>query len=100
MSIIDQINRPPPKQFLMLALQGEDMDNQSTEFLVELRKGKIYEVAGFGEPIQIVGESSINGWGEALNGEAYIIEPVCGPGKTYVPKREWDRILAGKHSRA
>jgi hypothetical protein len=100
MNIIDQINRPAPKQFRMLALQGEEMDNQSTEILVELRDGKIYECDDFGREIKVAGESSINGWGEALNGPAYVVGPVSGPGKTYVPKREWDRILAGKHSRA
>lgn len=99
MTILEQINAPAPKNFMMLCLQGEDSQNESCEIHVALRGGKIIQLDDFEHEIKIVKESEIAGWGEALNGPAYEIAPVNGVGKTYVPQREWNRILAGKHSR-
>jgi hypothetical protein len=77
----------------MLILQGEDCDNESAEILVEVEGGKVFACDDFRSEIKIIRETSINGWGERLNGPAFEVSGIGGPGKTYVPQREWNRIL-------
>lgn len=78
----------------LLILQGEDCNNESAEILVEVERGKVFVCDDFRSEIKIIREVSINGWGELLNGPAFEVSGVGGPGNTYVPKREWNRILA------
>lgn len=96
---MDFITTKKEENFIMLVLQGEDCTNQSAEHYVGLRGNRIVNLQDdFHTTLKIVGERNINGWGELLNGPAYEITGLNG-GRASVPKREWDRIMAGKHSR-
>jgi hypothetical protein len=84
------------QNFMLLCLDGEEPGNcGSHELHVGRRGNRLVNLADdFRPALKIIRETTVRGWGERLNGPAYVVD--CGSlVPIVVPVREWGRVMGG-----